>query len=82
MFNFFNFFKKKRVTDKKAIQVINYIKKTIKENEKKIGNSKSYEEIVQLTKKCNLLDNITTVRRTISEKKIIELDLYNKVYCL
>ncbi len=34
MFNFFNFFKKKRVTDKKAIQVINYIKKTIKENEK------------------------------------------------
>ena len=56
MFNFFNFFKKKRVTDKKAIQVINYIKKTIKENEKKIGNSKSYEEIVYLTKKCNLLE--------------------------
>ena len=52
----FNFFKKKRVTDKKAIQVINYIKKTIKENEKKIGSSKSYEEIVQLTKKCNLLE--------------------------
>lgn len=56
MFNFFNLFKKKRVTDKKAIQVINYIKKTIKENEKKIGSSKSYEEIVQLTKKCNLLE--------------------------
>jgi len=56
MFNFFNLFKNKRVTDKKAIQVINYIKKTIKENEKKIGNSKSYEEIVQLTKKCNLLE--------------------------
>lgn len=56
MFNLFNFFKKKKVTDKKAIQVINYIKKTIKENEKKIGNSKNYEEIVQLTKKCNLLE--------------------------
>ena len=56
MFNFLNFFNKKKVTNKKAIQVINYIKKTIKENEKKIGNSKSYEEIVQLTKKCNLLE--------------------------
>jgi len=56
MFNLFNFFKKKKVTDKKAIQVINYIKKTIKENEKKIGSSKNYEEIVQLTKKCNLLE--------------------------
>jgi hypothetical protein len=56
MFNFLNFFNKKKVTDKKAIQVINYIKKTIKENEKKIGNSKNYEEIVQLTKKCNLLE--------------------------
>ena len=56
MFNFFNLFNKKRVTDKKAIQVIKYIKKTIKENEKKIGKSKSYEEIVQLTKKCNLLE--------------------------
>ena len=55
MFNFLNFFNKKKITNKKAIQVINYIKKTIKENEKKIGNSKSYEEIVQLTKKCNLL---------------------------
>jgi len=30
----------------------------------------------------NLLDNITTVRRTISEKKIIELDLYNKTLCV
>ena len=56
MFNFFNFFNKKRVTNKRAIQVIKYIKKTIKENEKKIGNSKNYEEIVQLTKKCNLLE--------------------------
>jgi len=56
MFNFLNFFNKKKVADKKAIQVINYIKKTIKENEKKIGNSKNYEEIVQLTKKCNLLE--------------------------
>jgi hypothetical protein len=56
MFNFLNFFNKKKITNKKAIQVINYIKKTIKENEKKIGNSKSYEEIVQLTKKCNLLE--------------------------
>jgi len=35
MFNFLNFFNKKKVADKKAIQVINYIKKTIKENEKK-----------------------------------------------
>lgn len=56
MFNFLNFFNKKKVTNKKAIQVIKYIKKTIKENEKKIGNSKSYEEIVYLTKKCNLLE--------------------------
>lgn len=52
----FNFFRKKKVTNKKAIQVINYIKKTIKETEKQIGQSKSYDEIVRLTKRCNLLE--------------------------
>ena len=62
MFNFLNFFNKKKVTNKKSIQVINYIKKTIKENEKKIGNSKSYEEIVYLTKAifpCSVLGLFT-----------------------
>ena len=45
MFNFLNFFNKKKVTDKKAIQVINYIKKTIKENEKKENDK--YKQIKQ-----------------------------------
>jgi hypothetical protein len=53
----FNFFRKKKVTNEKAIQVINYIKKTIKETEKEIGKSKSYDEIVRLTKRCNLLEH-------------------------
>lgn len=52
----FNFFRKKKVTNEKAIQVINYIKKTIKETERQIGKSKSYDEIVRLTKRCNLLE--------------------------
>lgn len=52
----FNFFKKKKITNKKAIQVINYIKKTIKETEKQIGKSKNYEEIVRMTKRCILLE--------------------------
>ena len=30
----------------------------------------------------NLLDNITTVRRLITEEKIIQLDLYNKTLCV